>query len=248
MSNPVLSNKVFNKSREASSNNSVMTVSGALNKTLILVVFAILGAVVTWQLFEKASPMLSPLMWGGIIVGFLLAIGISFKPNLAPTLAPLYAICQGLALGGISASYNYTFADIAPNIVINAVSLTFLVVVSMFIIQKTRIIKVTSKFKRVIALATMAIALFYFIQMIGSFFGMSTALLTSSSPLSIGISVVITLIAAFNLLVDFQFIEDASSQGAPKFMEWYGGFALLVTIVWLYLEILRLLGKLANKN
>ena len=118
----------------------------------------------------------------------------------------------------------------------------------MFIIQRTRIIKVTSKFKKIMVIAIMAIGAFYLIMFVGSFFGMSTELLTSSSPLSIGISVVITLVAAFSLLMDFQFIEDAAAKGAPKYMEWYGAFGLMVTIVWLYLEILRLLSKLANRN
>lgn len=249
MANPVLSDKIFNKSKEVSSSNgSVMTINGALNKTLILLIFAVLGAVVTWELFSKGSTMLMPLMWGGLIGGFILALIISFKPHLAPILSPAYAIAEGLALGGISAVYNNSFAETAPNIVISAVGLTLLVVFSMFIIQRTRIIKVTSKFKKVMVTAIMAIGLFYLITIVGSFFGMSTEYYTSSSPLSIGISVVITLVAAFSLLMDFQFIEDAARKGAPKFMEWYGAFGLMVTIVWLYIEVLRLLGKLAGRD
>lgn len=249
MANPVLSDKIFNKSKEGSSSTaSLMTINGALNKTLILLIFAVLGAVVTWELFSKGSTMLAPLMWGGLIGGFILALTISFKPHLAPVLAPVYAIAEGLALGGISAIYNDSFAETAPNIIVNAVGLTMLVVFSMFIIQRTRIIKVTTKFKKVMVTAIMAIGLFYLITIIGSFFGMNTDYYTSSSPLSIGISIVITLVAAFSLLMDFQFIEDAARKGAPKFMEWYGAFGLMVTIVWLYIEMLRLLGKLAGRD
>ena len=249
MSSPVLTEKVFNKSRTYDTTES-MTMNGTLNKTAILLLLAFVGAAATWSMVNNPAyaSSLPFFMYGGLFGGFILALVISFKPHLAPKLAPLYAFGEGLALGGISAMYNNQFAEIAPNIVFNAVSLTFLAALAMFFIQRTRIIKVTGRFKKIMTIALTAIFAFYFISFIAGMFGANMSFMRDSSPLSIGISVVITLVAAFSLMMDYQFIEDSSKSGAPKYMEWYGAFALMVTLVWLYLEILRLLSKLSSRD
>lgn len=247
MANPILSEKVFQKSRSIS-NSETMTINGTLTKAMLLLVMAFVGAVYTWKIYYEATDpsSVSIWMWGGLIAGFITAIIISFKPTSAPFLAPVYALCQGLFLGAISATFNNAFATTAPNIVINAVLLTFLSAFIMFFLYRTKIIKVTGTFKKVMTIAIATIAVFYLITIVASLFGANLSMLTGSSPLSIGISLVIVAIAAFSLLMDYNFIEEASNAGAPKFMEWYGAFGLMVTLVWLYLEILKLLAKFAS--
>ncbi|HNW49422.1 MAG: Bax inhibitor-1/YccA family protein [Bacteroidales bacterium] len=247
MANPVLSEKVFNKAHSEES-TEVMTVKGTAFKSIVLIFMVLAGAAYTWKVFYEAinPASVTPWMWGGAIGGFIVAIIISFKPNLAQYLAPVYAVLEGLFLGAISAMFNQAFAESAPGIVMNATLLTILTAFAMLIVYRTGLIKVNDKFIRIITTAVGAIALYYFVNIILSMFGVNLVMLHNSGPLSIGISLVIIGVAAFSLLLDFNFIEKASQQGAPKYMEWYGAFALMVTLIWLYLEILKLLAKFAG--
>ncbi len=249
MANPVLSEKVF-QTASAQSYGATMTVKGTALKSLILVLMVLAGASYTWKVFTEAinPATVTPWMWGGAIGGFITAIIISFKPNLAQYLAPFYAILQGFFLGGISAMFNEAFADTAPGIVVNAVLLTMVTALVMFLVYRMNIIKVNGQFARIMMISIGAIAFYYFISILLSMFGVNLTMLHNSSPLSIGISIVIVIVAAFSLLMDFHFIEKSSEAGAPKYMEWYGAFALMVTLVWLYLEILKLLAKFAGRR
>lgn len=249
MGNPVLSEQIFKKSAQADS-TGVMTVGGTATKTLLLLLMVIAGAAYTWKIYYEAINPASIQGWmiGGAIGGFILAMIISFSPKTAPFLSPIYAAAEGLFLGGISALFNNSFAATAPNIVINAVILTMLTAVIMFTIYRTGIIKVNGTFMKVMTIALITIMVFYLGSFLLGLFGVNVSILHDSSPLSIGISVVIVAVAAFSLLMDYAFIEKASAAGAPKYMEWYGAFGLVVTLVWLYLEILKLLAKTSNRN
>jgi uncharacterized YccA/Bax inhibitor family protein len=184
----------------------------------------------------------------GAIGGLVMAIVMMFKPTIAGYIAPAYAILEGFFIGGISAYFNAVFAKSYPNIIMNAVGLTMGVALAMFLLYNFRIIKVTDKFRSIIISATMGIGLFYLITWILGLFGVDMGFAFGSGLLSIGISLFIVGIAAMNLLLDFDAIEKAAEMGAPKYMEWYGAFGLLVTIVWLYLEILKLLSKLNSRD
>lgn len=217
--------------------SQVMTLQGTINKTFVLLMLCALGGFIGWT---KAASMLSGAWMLLTIGGFILAIWTSFSPKVSSFTSPIYALIEGLLLGVISAAYNAEF----PGIVLSAVLITGIVFFVMLFLYKTGIVKVTQGFATAIVSATFAIALMYLGSWIFSLFGGNISYLTSSSPLSIVISVVICLVAAFNLMLDFQFISVmASRPETPKYMEWYAGFGLLVTIVWLYIEILKLLGK-----
>ena len=250
MSNPVLSERVFQK-ESVLTQSDTMTVKGTAMKSIVLVLMVLAGASYTWKIFSEAinPATVNPWMWGGAIGGFITAIIISFKPQLAQYLAPVYAVLQGLFLGAISAMFNAAFAQTAPGIVMNATLLTIVTALVMLLVYRMNIIKVDGKFAKMMIIAIGAIAFYYFISIILGMFGVNLTMLHDSGPLSIGISIVIVLVAAFSLLMDFNFIEKASAAGAPKYMEWYGAFGLMVTLIWLYLEILKLLAKFAgNKN
>jgi len=250
MANPVLSEKVF-RNTAITDDAGVMTVKGTAVKSLILIFMVLAGAMYTWKVaYEAINPAsVQSWMWGGLIGGFVVAIIISFKPVWAQYLAPIYAVLEGLFLGAISAMFNQAFATKAPGIVMNATLLTILTAVVMLIIYRANIIKVDGKFAKIMIIAVGTIALYYFVTILLGFFGVNLTMLQDSGPLSIGISLVIVGVAAFSLLLDFNFIEKAAEAGAPKYMEWYGAFGLMVTLVWLYLEILRLLAKFAgNRN
>lgn len=249
MANPVLTEKIF-RDASVSESSGVMTVRGTAVKSLVLILMVLAGASYTWKVFYEAinPASVNPWMWGGVIGGFITAIIISFKPKLAQYLAPLYAVLQGLFLGAISAMFNQAFAESAPGIVMNATLLTIITAMVMLLVYRSRIIKVDGKFARIMVIAVGAIAFYYFISIILSLFGVNLTLLHNSGPLSIGISIVIILVAAFSLLLDFNFIEKASQAGAPKYMEWYGAFGLMVTLIWLYLEMLKLLAKFAGNR
>lgn len=248
--NPVFSEKIFRNSATTANQADVMTVKGTLMKSLLLLIMVIAGAAYTWKIFYESTDPLSVKGWmiGGLIVGFILAMIISFVPKYAPFLSPIYAAAEGLALGGISAMYNNLFAQTAPNIVMNAVGLTLLCTLVMLLIYRTGIVKVNGTFMKVMTIALTTILIYYLGIIILSLFGVNLSMLTGNTPLSIGISIIIVGVAAFSLLMDFNFIEKASEQGAPKYMEWYGAFGLMVTLVWLYLEILKLLAKFAGSR
>jgi len=250
MANPVLSEKIFRTNQATSASTGTMTVKGTATKSLVLILMILAGAMYTWKIaYEAISPAsLQPWMWGGVIGGFIVAMIISFKPIWAQYLAPVYAVLEGLFLGAISAVFSQAFATTAPGIVMNATLLTILTAVVMLIIYKTNLIKVDGKFARIMSIAIGAIALYYIVSMVLSLFGVNLTMLHNSGPLSIGISFVIIGVAAFSLLMDFEFIVRASESGAPKYMEWYGAFGLMVTLVWLYLEILKILAKFAGNR
>ncbi len=248
--NPTLTEKMFDKSQglEAAS-QGVMTVRGSMNKFGFMMIMLMAGAVYNWHLFEqmKQSTM-NTLMMVGIFGGLIAAIGIMFKPNWAPVLAPIYALLEGLFVGGISAIMNAAFAEKYPGLVMQAVGLTFGVALSMFLLYNFRVIKATERFKSIILMATLGIGIFYLITMVLGFFGVNIDFMRDSSMLSIGISLFVVAIAALNLILDFDMIEQGAERGAPKFMEWYGAFGLMVTIVWLYIEMLKLLSKLGSRD
>lgn len=240
-SNPALQEKSFQGTiLEGISTGQEMTVKGTMNKFGVLMALMIASTLFAWSQFDKGSdPM--PLMLVGVFGGLGLAIVMMFKKQWAPILAPGYAILEGLFVGSISAMYDYAY----PGLPTQAVALTLLVTLIMFILYRYRIIKVTKKLRTVVVVATAAIAIFYMIQWItylamGSPIGSFT---NAATPLGIGFSILVVGLAAFNLLLNFDTIEKGVELRANKFMEWYCAFGLLVTIVWLYLEILRLLSK-----
>ncbi|MEI6264019.1 MAG: Bax inhibitor-1/YccA family protein [Sphingobacteriia bacterium] len=248
--NPTLTEKMFDKSLEMDASlQGTMTVRGAINKFGFMMLMLIAGAAYNWHLFEELKQdTMNVLMMVGIFGGLITAIAISFKPNWAPFLAPLYALLEGLFIGGISVIMNAAFAKSYPGLVMQAVGLTFGVAISMFILYNFRIINATERFKSVIFTATLGIGIFYLLTMVLRLFGVNVSFMYDSSMLSIGISLFVVAIAALNLILDFDMIEQGAERGAPKFMEWYGAFGLMVTIVWLYIEMLKLLSKLGGRD
>ena len=245
--NPVLGEKAFRGLTYSGDSTERMTLQGTMNKTGLLMLLVLAGAYYTWNAFAKGQNV-QMFMIGGAIGGFIVALVTVFKKEWAAYTAPAYALLQGLFLGAISAYYNFAFAAKMPNIITNAVGLTMSVGIGMFLLYHFRVIKVTEKFRSIIVMATVGIAIFYLVVIVARLFGAQMAFMHDSSPLGIGISLFIVGIAALNLLLDFDMIEQGSAQGAPKYMEWFGGFALLVTIIWLYLEILRLLSRFASSK
>jgi uncharacterized YccA/Bax inhibitor family protein len=250
MANQVLNENIFRNQPYTFNQSGVMTIGGTATKTLLLLLMVIAGAAYTWKLYYNAiNPQsITGWMFGGLIVAFIMAMIISFKPKTAQFLSPIYAAGEGLALGGISAIFNEQFALTYPNIVTNAVALTLVTALVMLTVYRSGMIKVNGTFMKVLSIALISIMIFYIGSWIVSLFGVNLSLLHNSSPLSIGISLVIVAVAAFSLLMDYEFIRQASAAGAPKYMEWYGAFGLTVTLVWLYLELLKLLAKFANRE
>jgi len=257
--NPALNDKTFESfgaySRNLSAEQSLastMTINGTVHKTMFLLLLAMGTACFTWtKTFsgveaDPSAAMSNALPWafGGAIVGFIVAMVICFKHTWAPTLAPVYALAEGLFLGGISATFEAQY----PGIVIQAVGGTFGTLFGLLLAYQSGLIKATENFKLGIVAATGGICLVYLISMIGGFFGIPIPLIHDSSLVGIGFSLFVVVIAALNLVLDFDFIEKAADRGAPKYLEWYGAFALMVTLVWLYMEILRLLSKLRSRN
>jgi uncharacterized YccA/Bax inhibitor family protein len=218
-----------------------MTLSGTTSKAFLLFCLVIVGTAFTWH----SGPMSQLLMVGGGIGGFILALVTVFKKQWAPVTAPLYALLEGLFLGGISAMYNARM----EGIVLQAVMLTFGVMAAMLFLYQSRIIRVTPGFVKGLMAATLGIVIFYGASLLLSFFGINalTNALNDSSAWGIGLSIFIVCIAALNLVLDFAMIEAGTATGAPKYMEWYCSFALMVTLIWLYLEILRLLAKSSRR-
>jgi uncharacterized YccA/Bax inhibitor family protein len=243
--NPTLSEKTFQSISTTYTDG--MTLRGTLNKFGFMLLMLMGSAYYSWKEFSDGGQV-NHLIWIGIIGGLVLAFAIMFKKEWAPYLAPAYGLFEGLFLGAISAVYNAAFAEKAPNIIMNAVGLTFGVAIGMYLLYSFKIIKATEKFKSVVLMATAGIAIFYLITIVLRLFGVQMAFLHEGSLLGIGISLVIVTVAALNLILDFDMIDQNTAAGAPKYMEWYCAFGLMVTIVWLYLEILRLLGKLSDRR
>ncbi len=221
---------------------AAMTIQGTINKTAISLVILLLTASWTWQ--SAAGGYISPLVWVGALCGFIVAMVTVFNARWAPVTAPVYAALEGLFIGGISALFERQY----PGLVINAVTLTFATLFMMLFLYRTGIIRVTDKLRTGIVAATGGICLIYLVSFIMSFFGAGIPLIHSSGTFGILFSVFVVAVAALNLVLDFDVIERGASSGAPKFMEWYGAFALMVTLIWLYIEILRLLAKLRGRR
>ena len=244
--NPALSEKNF-QTVFVGNGSETMTLKGTLNKFGFMLLMLMGSAYYSWKEFA-GSGNVTALLWTGLIGGLITAVVIIFKKEWAGYLAPFYALMEGLFLGAISAMYNNAFAAKAPNLIMNAVGLTFGVAIAMYFLYSFKIIKATEKFKSVIIMATVGIGVFYLISMVVRMFGVDIAFLHEGSLMGIGFSLVVVTVAALNLILDFDMIEKGTEAGAPKYMEWYGAFGLMVTIVWLYLEILRLLSKLSSRN
>ena len=219
-----------------------MTLVGTANKVIILLLLVMATAFGTAYLFfyTHLAALVMLLMILGMIGGFIVALITIFKQNLAPVTAPLYAVFEGLAVGGISAIFEVMF----PGIVFQAVSMTFIVLLIMAFLYRSRIIKVTRGFRIAIISAIGAIMVVYIAEIILSFMGMGIPYIFGNGPIGIGFSLLVVGVASFSLMLDFDMIERGAQSGAPAYMEWYGAFALLVTLVWLYIEMLRLLAKM----
>jgi len=226
-----------------------MTLNGTVNKTGILLVCAMATAGYTWLQFMQSRDMadVTPWLLTGAIGGLICAMVTIFKKEWSPVTAPLYALLEGLVLGGLSAVFELRY----PGIAIQAVGLTFGTLFAMLFLYRSGTIKVTDKFRMGVFAATGGIALFYFLEIILGFFHINfggTFGVNGSGLIGIGFSLLVVGIAALNLVLDFDFIEKGVQYGAPKYMEWYGAFGIIVTLVWLYLEMLRLLSKLNSRN
>ena len=248
-SNPTLTQKIFDKNSTMDAGaQGVMSVRGTMNKFGFMLLMLMGGAIYTWNLFQTGNPgEMTTLMLVGLFGGLIAAFAIIFKPTWAPYVAPAYGLLEGLALGGISAIMNDRFKLGYPNLVMQAVGLTFGVAIAMFLLYSFRIIKASEKFKSMIISALVGILIFKVITIVVRLFGVDLPFMYDASPLGIGISLFIVAIAALTLIIDFDMIEQGAAQGAPKFMEWYGAFGLMVTMVWLYMEILRLLSRFAKR-
>ena len=249
-SNPVFKEQVF--TRDYGTTSEVMTVNGTMNKTAMLLLLVIAAAVFTWNKFfaaigngpEYGMQAVLPWLAIGGIGGFITVLVTVFRPQSSGISTPIYAVFEGLFLGGISAVLEMQY----HGIVMRAVALTLAVFAAMLFLYRSGAVKVSNKFMMGVFAATAGIALVYLGSFIAGLFGANLTFLYGSSNFSIGFSLVVVAIAALNLVLDFAFIERASEAGAPKYMEWYGAFGLMVTLIWLYLEILRLLSKVASRN
>lgn len=249
--NPFLNNKSFSATSKTEQvhqatvidHNQEMTLSGTINKTLLLFLLLTASAMVIWWMaFNGYNPILPAI--GGAIVGLVLVLIAAFKPQYSAYLAPGYALFEGLFIGGISAIFEARY----PGIVIQAVGATFVTFAVCLGLYKFKIVKVTEQFKSVVVAATLAIATYYLISWIFSMFTSFQPVHYGNSMMSIGISVFVIIIAALNLFLDFDRIEKGVEQKMPKFMEWFGAMGLMITLVWLYIEFLRLLSKLSSKD
>ena len=243
-SNPALNERAIQGERAVL--GDTMTLQGTVNKTGVLLICVIATAAWTWNLFlHSHSPQtVMPLAILGGIGGLIVAMVTIFKKQWAGITAPIYALLEGLVLGSISAILEVRF----PGIAIQAVSLTFGTLVILLLAYRSGLIAVTEKFRLGIIAATGGIALFYIVEIVLGFFGIHFTAINGSGVIGIGFSVFVVIIAALNLVLDFDFIETGVRVGAPKYMEWYGAFGLMVTLIWLYFEILRLLSKIRSRE
>ena len=236
--NPALSSKTFTNTTDVSSEK--MTIEGTVNKTAMSLILLMATASYTWM---NPSPGLMIL---GLIGGIIMAIITIFKKTWAPYTVAGYALLEGLALGGVSRIFEMKY----PGIASQAIFLTFGILAALLLAYKTGVIKPTENFKLGVFAATGGIAIMYLMSFFMSFFGSGMSIMNpnNASMMSIGFSLFVVVIASLNLVLDFDFIEEGAEKGAPKYMEWYGAFGLLVTLIWLYLEILHLLAKLQSRR
>lgn len=239
--NPGLNDKTFASQPLVGLGGERMTVQGAVNKSFLLLVVLLAGAFWPWSQYLGTgdSSIVLPALLVGTIGGLICALIISFKPTTAPYLAIPYAALEGAAMGALSAVLERKY----PGIAMQAVGATFAVFAAMLLAYKTGLIRATERFRAVVVGATMAIALFYVVTLVLGLFHVNTGGLFNGSALGIGISVAIICVAALNLILDFDIMESGAARGSPKYMEWFSAFGLLVTLVWLYMEILRLLAN-----
>lgn len=245
-SNPTLASNPFANLR-VGSREDTMTMSGTVTKTAMLLLITILSAGYIWFQFFKSGQnvqAVTPWMLGGAIAGLVVALVTVFKPAWSAITAPLYALVEGLFIGGMSAVMEASF----PGIVIQATILTFGTFLAMLAAYQSGFIRATESFKLGIVAATGGIAVVYLISMGLSFFGIQMPFIYGNGLFGIGFSIFVVIIAALNFVLDFDFIEQASRRNVPKYMEWYGAFALMVTLIWLYIEFLRLLAKLRSRD
>ncbi len=236
--NPALQSSTFRK-HFTSTVEEKMTLSGTVNKTALALVLVIVSAGYSW-----GNPSMHGLSIPAAIIGFILALVTIFKPKIGHITVPAYAIAQGVFLGVVSMVFNAKY----PGIAVQAIFLTFGTLGSLLLAYMSGLIKATENFKLGIFAATGGIALLYVINFIMSFFGSGIGIISGTNTMGILFSGFVVVIAALNLVLDFDFIEEGAEMGAPKYMEWYGAFGLLVTLIWLYLEILRLLAKLYDRR
>ena len=248
--NPVLGDNTFldvgSGQVVSGGDSTTMSLNGTVNKTGLMLLLVVLSAAFTWSKYtgpESAGALL-PWVMTGAIGGLVVALITVFKKTWAPVTAPAYAILEGLFVGGISAMMEAQF----PGIVMQAAGLTFAVLFSLLAAYRSGLIRATENFKLGVVAATGGIFLLYLVNFGMSFFGKSIPFIHESGWLGIGFSAFVVVIAALNLVLDFDFIETGVEQRAPKYMEWFGAFALTVTLVWLYIEILRLLAKLQSRD
>jgi uncharacterized YccA/Bax inhibitor family protein len=265
VANPVLNEKTFNAARAGSGGwaapdpsvayapagvrekTNEMTVNGTLGATAILLAILFTTGIVGWrQVHVSQGEVTSFPTWTliGIIGAIAIAWITSSRPQIARITGPIYAALEGLIVGAISHVYNVRF----HGIVVQAVGATVAVAAVMLVVQRTGIIKVTDRMRRTVMIATLGVMLFYGVSIIVHLFGASVPIINDATPIGILFSVLVAGLAAFRLLIDIDFIDRQAKAGAPKSMEWYGAFALTVTLVWLYLEILRLLSKLQSRR
>lgn len=244
--NPALKDSTFldlGSGRVVSRDAGAMTLNGTVNKTAALLVITLAGALYTWHLFfsSNGTANLMPYVLGGALGGLAVAIVLMFKQAWAPALAPAYAVLEGLFIGAVSAMFEMRF----PGIVLQAVGLTFGTLVALLVAYRSGLIRATENFKLGVVAATGGIMLLYLVNIGMRLFGFEgMAFIHEGGPIGIAFSLIVVTVAALNLVLDFDFIETGVDAGAPKYMEWYAAFGLLVTLVWLYLEMLRLLSKL----
>ncbi len=239
--NPALTASVFRDAMGRAGEDK-MTLMGTVHKTALALLIVIMAGSTTWGMTPEDA-MFGVAMWGGMLGGFVVAMVIIFKKHLAPMLTPVYAVLEGFFLGAISGMFDLQY----EGIVAQAIIATLGVLATMLMAYQSKLIRPTENFKLGVISATGGIFLLYLTSMILGFFGVDVSFMHDSSPLSIGISVFVVCIAALNLVLDFDFIETGAEVGAPKYMEWFGAFGLLVTLIWLYIEILRLLAKMRER-
>jgi uncharacterized YccA/Bax inhibitor family protein len=242
-SNPTLNDQVF-VNAPAVAGGQTMTLQGVVNKTFILSVLMVISGGFSWQMVQANPGAAGLLGIGSALAGFVLVMISSFRPTWSPAIAPAYGVVEGVFVGVISARY----AALYNGIVLQAALLTLGILFALLFAYQSRLIKATENFKLGIIAATGGIAIVYLASMVLGIFGIQIPLIHESGMVGIGFSLVIVVIAALNLVLDFDFIENGVAHGAPKYMEWQAALGLLVTLVWLYIEMLRLLSKLRSRD
>jgi uncharacterized YccA/Bax inhibitor family protein len=242
--NPALNDNTFRGYGRAAAIGDAMTIQGTVNKTAVLLLLALLTASWTWNQYYTGAGSIGIWIMGGAIGGFIVAMVTIFKKQWAAMTAPLYALLEGLVIGGISSILEAQY----PGIVIQAVGLTFGTLFGLLFAYKSGVIRATASFKLGVVAATGGIMVVYVVTMLLGFFGIRMPYIHESGTIGIAFSLFVVVVAALNLVLDFDFIENGAAHGAPKYMEWYGAFGLMVTLIWLYIEILRLLAKMRSRR